>query len=141
MYPLRLCYANKYSQYSRSLYIVKPIAPCYTVDMLRTKEQRKKLCTGCPMARAADIIGDTCSLLIIRDLLGGSRRFGDLTESLEGVSTRTLASKLKYLEKSGFLTRTAFTEKPPRVEYSLTKKGRALRGIISSMRAYGEKFL
>jgi DNA-binding HxlR family transcriptional regulator len=107
---------------------------------LHTKQQRKNLCSACPIARAADLIGDSWSLLIVRDLLGGARRFSDLAVSLAGISTRTLTKKLQLLEKNDLLARREFSEKPPRVEYSLTPKGRAFKGIIASMKNYGEKF-
>ena len=106
---------------------------------LHTKEQQKMHCTSCPIARAADLVGDSWSLLIIRDLLKHSRRFGDLSLSLAGISTRTLTKKLQFLEKNGIILREQFSEKPPRVEYSLTKKGRDFKPIIESLRKYGEK--
>lgn len=107
---------------------------------LHTLAQQKKLCSACPIARAADLIGDSWSLLIVRDLLVEPRRFSDLVTSLAGISTRTLTKKLQLLEKEGILARHQFSEKPPRVEYSLTPKGRAFRSIIASMKKYGEKY-
>lgn len=109
--------------------------------MLRTPSQRKKLCTPCPIARVADLIGDSYTLLVVRDLLAGSKRFGDLAASLEGISTRTLTKKLKALEEYGIIKREEFSEKPPRVLYSLTKKGLGLHSIAEAMRKYGEKYL
>jgi DNA-binding HxlR family transcriptional regulator len=109
--------------------------------MLRTKKQVKNICTECPLAKTANIIGDTFSLLIIRDLLTKPKRFGEITESLKGVSSRTITKKLAFLEGAGLVSRTEFTEKPPRVEYALTKNGKALHEIIESMRNYGEKYL
>lgn len=92
----------------------------------------------CPIARIATILGDHCSLLVVRDLLQGPKRFCELENSL-GVSTRTLSLKLKALEREGILLRSAATK--THVEYSLTAKGRALEGIMSAARAYGEKYL
>jgi len=94
----------------------------------------------CPIARVADIIGDHCTLLIVRDLLAGPKRFGDLEDSLPRTSSRTIAKKLHELEARGFIARAAFHETPPRVEYSLTPKGRALRPITEAMRRHGEKY-
>ncbi len=108
--------------------------------MLRTAKQRKALCGPCPVARVADILGDSCSLLILRDLLIKPRRFRDLQNSLSGISTRTLANKLKRLESEMLVRRKEFT-KPLRIEYTLTKKGAALGGIIDAMRRYGRKYL
>ena len=95
----------------------------------------------CPIAVVVDLVGDAWTLLIIRDLFQGPRRFGDLEVSLEGISTRTLSAKLKELETNGLVDRTSFKERPPRVEYSLTKHGVELQGIITAMKKYGMKML
>lgn len=108
--------------------------------MLRTAQQRKTLCRSCPVARVADLLGDSCSLLVLRDLLLKPRRFSDLLKSLSGISTRTLANKLKRLEDEKLVQRKEFSE-PSRVEYMLTKKGAALRDVIEAMRVYGTKYL
>ncbi len=86
------------------------------------------------MARTADLVGDTCSLLIVRDLLEGPQRFSELEKSLQGVSTRTLASKLKNLSEKGLITH--------RLEfYSLTPIGKAMKPVVESMRVYCKKYL
>ena len=108
--------------------------------MLRTAQQRKTLCSACPVARVADLVGDSCSLLVLRDLLLKPRRFCDLQNSLSGISTRTLSNKLKRLEGESLIQRRELSE-PARVEYILTKKGAALRGVIEAMRVYGKKYL
>jgi len=108
--------------------------------MLRTRSQRKKLCGECPVARVADLVGDPCSLLIIRDLLKSPRRFGELEDSLGGMSPRTLTIKLRKLEKERLVVRRSFT-KPVRVYYELTKKGAAFQKVVDAMRAYGRKYL
>lgn len=94
--------------------------------------------TTCPVARIARLLGDHCSLLIVRDLLQGPRRFCELEGSL-GVSTRTLTSKLKALEHEGVLSRHATAK--THVAYALTPKGKALRGVIDAARTYGKKYL
>jgi len=109
--------------------------------MFHTKSQRNRFCSECPIARVADIIGDSAVQLIVRDLLLKPRRFGDFKESLEGISTRTLTKKLRMLEQYGILFREEFHEYPPRVLYSLTKKGRGLHSVAEAMRKYGEKYL
>ena len=109
--------------------------------MLRTAKQKKKICSSCPFAKTANLIGDSVTLLIVRDLFSGPKRFGDLEKALEGVSTRTLCEKLKNLEDAGILTRIEFVGRPPRVEYLLTKKGEGLRGISKAMITFGEKYL
>jgi DNA-binding HxlR family transcriptional regulator len=95
----------------------------------------------CPVAKTAMLLGDTCTLLIIRDLLDDKKRFGELEHSLHPISSRTITNKLKLLEERGIIARKEFREKPPRVEYSLTKEGRKLHAIIQDMRIFGEKVL
>lgn len=87
------------------------------------------------------MVGDSWSILIIRDLLEGKRRFGDLEQSLKGVSTRTLTKKLKALEECGMITREEFAERPPRVEYALTETGHAFNSVVEAMREFGEDHL
>lgn len=107
--------------------------------MLKTDAQRTEICSSCPIALVADLVGDSCVLLIIRDLLKAPRRFGDFMESLNGISSRTITKKLKYLEEHGIIARTLFNERPPRVEYSLTKKGKGLKTLIKEMERYGKE--
>ncbi len=95
----------------------------------------------CPIARVAELLGDTCILLIVRDLLTGTKRFKDIEHSLSPISSRTITNKLKLLEEKHIITRTQFKEKPPRVEYALTKEGKRLHAIIEDMRIYGKTFL
>jgi DNA-binding HxlR family transcriptional regulator len=109
--------------------------------MLRTAAQQKTLCKDCPVARAANMLGDSCTLLIVRDLLEKPRRFGELQESLKGISSRTLTNKLKDLEDRGIVTRKNFKVHPPRVLYVLTKKGKGLAPIERALRTYGKKYL
>lgn len=93
------------------------------------------------MAKAADCVGDSTTLLIVRDLLTGPKRYGELRDSLHGVSTRTLANKLKKLEADGLLVRHEYKESPPRAVYMLTKKGKGLAPVEKALRAYGKKYL
>lgn len=95
----------------------------------------------CPVARVAELLGDPCTLLIIRDLLTGSKRFKDIEASLSPISSRTITNKLKLLEEKRLISRTEFKEKPPRVEYTLTKEGQKLHDLIEEMRKYGKKTL
>ena len=97
--------------------------------------------TDCPVCACAEIISGKWTLLVIRDLADGNRRFCELERSLEGISPRTLSLRLRALEEEGVVERTTFPEVPPRVEYALTEKGRALVPIIESMRAYGTEWL
>lgn len=102
---------------------------------LRTAQQRKDLCADCPIARVADNLGDSCTLLIIRDLMEGPKRFTELQTSLRGISSRTLTNKLKSLEKD------ALIQQRVKGGYALTRKGLALQGVLDAMRAYGKKYL
>jgi DNA-binding HxlR family transcriptional regulator len=92
----------------------------------------------CGVASTLKIIGSKWTILILRDLLEGKKRFGELQKSLEGVSSKTLSQRLQELEKNGILTKKIFAEIPLHVEYSLTKKGQSLSEIICKMREWGE---
>ena len=108
--------------------------------MFRTKVQHTA-CKSCPIARTADIIGDSTTLLIIRDLAKAPQRFTELQASSVGVSSRTLTKKLEALQKEGLISKCKYSEFPPRVEYSLTKKGKGLLSVIRAMEQYGIKHL
>ncbi|CAN5243846.1 helix-turn-helix domain-containing protein [soil metagenome] len=95
----------------------------------------------CPVARTAELVGDFWTLLIMRDLGRGSLRFNGLLSSLQGVSSRTLAQRLKALEQAGMIRCERFSEIPPRVEYSLTDRGLALLPLVEQMRDFGEEWL
>jgi DNA-binding HxlR family transcriptional regulator len=95
----------------------------------------------CPVCRTAEIISGKWTLLVIRDLADGSRRFCELERSLEGISPRTLSLRLRALEEHGIVVRHTYPEVPPRVEYALTDKGKALVPVIEDMRRYGRKWL
>ena len=97
--------------------------------------------SDCPVCRTADIVCGKWTLLVIRDLAEGRQRFCELERSLAGISPRTLSLRLRALEEEGILERRTFPEVPPRVEYALTAKGRALVPIIESMRVYGTEWL
>jgi len=95
----------------------------------------------CPVCRTADIVCGKWTLMLVRDLAEGRSRFCELERSLSGISPRTLSLRLRALEEEGIVERQTFAEVPPRVEYALTDKGRALIPIIESMRSYGEHWL
>jgi DNA-binding HxlR family transcriptional regulator len=95
----------------------------------------------CPVCRTADIVCGKWTLLLVRDLAEGRSRFCELERSLNGISPRTLSLRLRALEEEGIVERQTYAEVPPRVEYSLTAKGRALIPIIDGMRDYGERWL
>jgi DNA-binding HxlR family transcriptional regulator len=95
----------------------------------------------CPVCRTAEIISGKWTLLVIRDLSDGSCRFCELERSLEGISPRTLSLRLRALEEQGIVERHTYPEVPPRVEYALTEKGKALVPLIDDMRSYGRRWL
>ena len=95
----------------------------------------------CPVARTAENNSGKWTLLIIRDLVSGVKRFNQLERSLHGISPKTLSERLRSLEEEGIIIRQTFAEVPPRVEYSLTEKGSDLVGVIESMRGFGKRWL
>jgi DNA-binding HxlR family transcriptional regulator len=95
----------------------------------------------CPVCATADIICGKWTILVIRDLAAGRTRFCELERSLTGISPRTLSLRLRALEEHEIVDRHTYPEVPPRVEYSLTAKGRALLPLIDDMRRYGREWL
>ena len=92
----------------------------------------------CPIAKTLDVIGTKWTFLIIRDLLiEGTMRFSDLLKSMNGISPKTLSLRLKTLENHGILEKKVFPEVPPRVEYTLTEKGKSLEGIFIELKRFG----
>jgi DNA-binding HxlR family transcriptional regulator len=95
----------------------------------------------CPVCRTAEIVCGKWTLLLVKELSEGNSRFCELERSLTGISPRTLSLRLRALEEEGIVARHTFPEVPPRVEYVLTDKGRALVPLIDDMRAYGSRWL
>jgi DNA-binding HxlR family transcriptional regulator len=95
----------------------------------------------CGVAATAEIIGAKWTALIVHDLSEGARRFCELEHACPGISPRTLSERLRTLEHEGFLERRSFPESPPRVEYTLTKKGSGLLAIIHEMSKFGHSWL
>jgi len=85
---------------------------------------------------SARLLGSKWTILIVRELAQAPKRFSQLQTSLRGISPRTLAERLRWLEAEGIVSRTTFAEVPPRVEYSLTPKGQGLRPVLTAMRDY-----
>ena len=95
----------------------------------------------CPVCCTAEIVSGKWTLLVIRDLASSSSRFCELERSLAGISPRTLSLRLRALEECGVVERKTYPEVPPRVEYGLTEKGKALVPMIENMRSYGNRWL
>jgi DNA-binding HxlR family transcriptional regulator len=96
--------------------------------------------TFCGVAAAVALLGDAWTLLIVRDLAEGPRRFGELHTST-GISVRVLTDRLRTMNAAGLLTRRMYPEIPPRVEYELTEKGRGAVAVVAALREYGEAWL
>lgn len=99
-----------------------------------------KTLPACPVETTLTLISDKWKVLIIRDLLSGTRRFGELKRSVGGVSQKVLTSQLRQMEDCGLLTRTVYPEVPPRVEYALTELGRSLKPVLDAMQDWGEAY-
>ena len=97
--------------------------------------------TTCAVAACADVIGAKWTALLVHDLSEGPRRFSELEHSCQGISPRTLAERLRALEQEAIILRRSYPERPPRVEYELTEKGRAMLPIIDAMRSFGHQWL
>lgn len=100
----------------------------------------KKELPACPVETTLTLIGDKWKVLILRDLMPGTKRFGELKKSVGNVSQKVLTAQLRTMEESGIVNRKVYAEVPPRVEYSLTELGKSLKPILDSMRAWGEAY-
>ena len=92
---------------------------------------------GCPVARTAGLIDGKWTTLIVRELLGGTKRFGELQRGLGEISPKILTERLKLLEGAGLVTKTVYPSVPPKTEYQLTDLGLGLRGVILAMADFG----
>lgn len=99
-----------------------------------------KLSTDCPVFYTANLIGNKQKIIILRDLLTGTKRYSELSKSVTGISAKVLTENLRDLEKSGIITRKVYPVVPPKVEYSLTSKGEDLKDVINAMKEYGLKY-
>lgn len=100
----------------------------------------KKELPACPVELTVGLIGDKWKILIIRDLLTGTKRFGELKKSLNNITQKVLTNKLREMEASGLIKRKVYPEVPPRVEYSLTTTGLSLKPILDSMVIWGNNY-
>lgn len=94
----------------------------------------------CPVETTLTLISDKWKVLILRELLTGTKRFGALKKSIAGVSHKVLAAQLRQMEDSGLLVRTVYPEVPPRVEYTLSELGYSLSPVLEAMRSWGETY-
>ena len=103
------------------------------------KEKLKEL-PACPVETTLTLIGNKWKVLIIRDLLQGTKRFGELKKSIGSVSQKVLTSQLRAMEEDGLIHREVYAEVPPRVEYSLTELGWSLKPILDAMVNWGNNY-
>ena len=101
--------------------------------------ERKDL-PDCPVETTLMLIGDKWKVLILRDLMPGTKRFGELKKSLGNVSQKVLTAQLRTMEANGLVNRKVYAEVPPKVEYSLTELGQSLKPILESMQNWGEEY-
>ena len=104
------------------------------------KDTKVKELPICPVEKTLSLMGDKWKTLIVRDLLGGTKRFGELQKSLNGISQKVLTQNLRIMEEDGLVTRKIYAEVPPKVEYTLTDVGKSLKIVIDAMWKWGEMY-
>lgn len=104
------------------------------------EQKTAKTLPACPVETTLSLIGDKWKVLILRDLMPGTKRFGELKKSIGSVSQKVLTAQLRDMESNGLVTRTVYPEVPPRVEYSLTALGKSLKPILDAMWNWGENY-
>ena len=102
---------------------------------------KKNKFSDCPITRTAEVLGGKWSLPIIFTLVHTTKRFKELEREIEGINTRMLVKELKQLEKNGIISRKVYAEIPPKVEYSLTEKGKRLKNVLLEMKNLGDEYL
>jgi DNA-binding HxlR family transcriptional regulator len=100
----------------------------------------KKDLPACPVETTLLIIGDKWKVLILRDLIDGTKRFGELKKSINSISQKMLTQQLREMEEDGLVDRKVYAEVPPRVEYTLTEDGLSLKPILDSMLNWGQQY-
>lgn len=95
---------------------------------------------ACPVETTLMLIGDKWTVLILRDLMTGTKRFGELKKSIGSISQKVLTAQLRDMEQKGLLTRMVYAEVPPRVEYTLTDTGYSLKPVLDALWTWGEQY-
>lgn len=95
--------------------------------------------SNCAVSKTLKIVGSKWSMLLIHNIFEGKKRFGELQRALPGISPKTLSQRLKELERDGIISKEVYAEVPLHVEYSLTEKGKSLRGVFRSLENWGNK--
>ena len=112
----------------------------YQNDTLEDSMSEIKELPACPVETTLSLIGDKWKVLILRDLITGTKRFGELKKSIGTVSQKVLTAQLRNMEENGLVHREVYAEVPPRVEYSLTELGQSLKPILDAMQNWGEEY-
>jgi DNA-binding HxlR family transcriptional regulator len=112
------------------------VNPNHAVKELMAAERTVR----CPVAHTLDIVGDRWTLLVVRDMLRGHRRFSELRDSVEGITPGILSNRLKLLEREDIVRRELYSDHPPRAEYHLTRKGHELGVIVGALSNWGEQY-
>jgi len=95
--------------------------------------------TDCAVSKTLKIVGSKWTMLLLHNIFDGKKRFGELQRALPGISPKTLTLRLRELERDGIIDKKVYAEVPLRVEYSLTEKGKSLRGVFKSLENWGKK--
>lgn len=112
----------------------------YLLDTMEASMNEIKELPACPVETTLSLIGDKWKVLILRDLITGTKRFGELKKSIGTVSQKVLTAQLRNMEENGLVHREVYAEVPPRVEYSLTELGQSLKPILDAMQNWGEEY-
>lgn len=112
----------------------------YQNDTMEDSMNEIKELPACPVETTLSLIGDKWKVLILRDLITGTKRFGELKKSIGTVSQKVLTAQLRNMEENGLIHRKVYAEVPPRVEYSLTELGQSLKPILDAMQNWGEEY-
>ncbi len=99
----------------------------------------KRYGQACPVAKSLEVLGDRWTLLLVRDLLPGPRRFQDFARSLKGIAPNILSDRLKLMEEHGLVARRFYSDHPPRAEYALTERGRELGVVVGALATWGAR--
>ena len=107
---------------------------------MMSEQRSTKELPACPVETTLALIGDKWKVLILRDLMPGTKRFGELKKSIGHVSLKVLTAQLRDMEENGLLHRRTYAEVPPRVEYSLTDLGRSLKPVLDALQEWGARY-
>lgn len=105
-----------------------------------SEQKTAKTLPACPVETTLTLIGDKWKVLILRDLLPGTKRFGELKKSIGHVSQKVLTAQLRDMEENGLVSRKVYAEVPPRVEYTLTELGYSLKPVLDALWNWGEEY-